>query len=492
MRECGILLPIFSLPSKYGIGTFGKWAYKFIDLLKQTGHSHWQMLPLCQTGFGDSPYQTVCDYSGNPYFIDPEILRSKKLLTYRETEKYIDKSEKINYENLYNSRYQMLRLAFSRFDVNCPGFKNFLRRGQFNDYALFMALKGKFNDSWNNWPAEYKFRNEQALREFERENKQEILFWQFVQFEFSEQFKQLKKYANLKGVKLVGDLPFYLSFDSVDVWANPQYFMLDENYKPSLVAGVPPDYFSSTGQLWGNPVYNWEEIRKAGFEFWKNRVDNARKFFDLVRIDHFRGLDRFWVVKYGDETAEKGWWVDGPKMDLFNAIGSHGIFAEDLGMIDDGVRNLLSQANLSGLKVLQFAFDSDENNLYLPWNISENSITYTGTHDNSTLVGYVKGLSKEELEKQKAKIQKSLTYLGINKPLSGVYKISEAIINVCYGSKSKLAIVPMQDILFLDDDFRTNTPGKTGAWQVRLKESLVFSENVSNFMKRLAKRYNRY
>ncbi len=490
-KSCGVLLPIFSLPSKYGVGTMGKWAYKFIDLLKATGHSYWQMLPISQTGFGDSPYASVCDFSGNPYFIDPEILRDKKLLTYRETEKFIDKSEKIDYAKLYETRYQMLRLAFSRFDVNSTSFKAFLRRGEFNDYALYMALKQKYNTSWDNWQSDYKFRNQEVLKKFEKENKVEILFWQFVQFEFFEQFKELKKYANSKGVKLIGDLPLYVAFDSVDVWVNPNEFLLDENYKPKLVAGVPPDYFSQTGQLWGNPIYNWDKMAENGYGFWKKRVGNARKLFDMVRIDHFRGLDKYWVIPYGNENAINGWWEEGPKMALLNAVGTKGLFAEDLGMIDDSVRNLLRESGLCGLKILQFAFDSDMQNLYLPWNIEENSITYTGTHDNNTLLGYVKSLSQEQLEGQKQKIQKCLDYLNIRKPLSGSHKICDAVLDICYGVNSNLVIVPMQDILLLDENYRINTPGKAGAWQTRLKESLVFSDNVALIMKRRAKRFKR-
>lgn len=490
-KKCGVLLPVFSLPSKYGIGTLGKWAYKFVDLLKETGHSYWQMLPLVQTGYCDSPYSTCADISGNPYFIDPEILRTKKLLTYREVEKLIDKSEKIDYGKLYSTRYEMLRLAFSRFDTADKAFKKFLKRGDFNNYALFMALKQKFNKPWNEWDDCYKFRNETTLKEFEKENKQEILFWQFIQFEFENEYLELKKYANSKGVKIVGDLPLYVAFDSVDVWANPQEFRLDENYKPSVVSGVPPDYFSRTGQLWGNPVYNYAKMRENGFSFWKNRVAHARKLYDLVRIDHFRGIDRYWVVPYGEETAINGWWEDGPKMDLINAVGSENLFAEDLGMIDDGVRKLLSDSGLYGIKVLLFAFDSDKNNLYLPWNLNENSVIYTGTHDNSTIVGALKGMDKEILERQKTMIKEALDYLKIYKSTQGVYKTADAIIDIAYASKSNIAIIPMQDILLLDDGYRINTPGKVGAWTMRLKESMVFTDNVKLTMKRRAKRFNR-
>lgn len=490
-KKCGVLLPVFSLPNKYGIGSFGKWAYKFVDLLKETGHTFWQMLPLVQTGYGDSPYSTCADGSGNPYFIDPEILRSKRLLTYREVEKLIDKSDKIDYGKLYQTRYETLRVAFLRFDTSDKAFKKFLKRGEFRDYALFMALKGEFNCSWIDFPNEYKFRNEKALSDYEKENAQEILFWQFVQFEFENEYFELKKYANSKGIKIVGDLPLYVAFDSVDVWVNPTQFRLDDDYRPKVVSGVPPDYFSSTGQLWGNPIYDYDKMKRDGFSFWKKRAERVRKLYDLVRIDHFRGIDRFWVVPYGEETAVNGWWEDGPKMQLLNAIGAENLFAEDLGMIDDSVRNLLSESGLYGIKVLLFAFDGDKNNLYLPWNITENSIVYTGTHDNSTLVGAFKSMDKSTLERQKAMIKSSLEYLNVYKSIQGVFKMSEAVLDIAYASNSNLVIAPMQDILLLDDEYRVNTPGQIGAWTTKLKESMIFTDNVKMIMKRRAKRFNR-
>lgn len=490
-KKCGVLLPVFSLPSKYGIGTFGVWAYKFVDLLKETGHTYWQVLPLVQTGYSDSPYSSCSDISGNPYFIDPEILRDEKLLTYREVEKIIDKSEKIDYGKLYATRYDVLRKAFSRFDVENKAFRSFLKRGEFNDYALYMALKQRFNLPWYEWVDEYKLRDEASLKAFEKENKNEILFWQFVQFEFERQYRALKKYANSKGIKIIGDLPFYVAYDSVDVWVNPKDFRLDENYRPSVVAGVPPDYFSKTGQLWGNPVYDYDKMRADGFKFWKNRVDHARKLYDLVRIDHFRAFDKFWAVPYGEETAINGKWETGGGAELLHAIGTEGLFTEDLGLIDDSVRQLIKSSGLMGMKVLLFAFDGDENNPYLPWNVAENSIIYTGTHDNNTIIGSLKALGKEELEKQKAKISSSLKYLNIYKTLNGVYKIADAILDIAYASESAITIIPMQDILGLDGEFRTNLPGSIGCWRTRIKESLIFTDNVSTLMKRRAKRFLR-
>lgn len=490
-KKCGVLLPVFSLPSKYGIGTFGKWAYKFIDLLKETHHSYWQMLPLVQTGYGDSPYSTCADASGNPYFIDPELLRSDKLLTYREVEKIIDKGDAIDYGKLYIERYETLRTAYARFDVSDKDFQKFLKRGDYNDYALYMALKKKFNAPWYEWAGEYKLREPSALRAFERAEKTEILFWQFVQFEFEKQFKALKKYAHSKGVKLIGDLPLYVAYDSVDVWVNPSDFLLDEGYRPTVVAGVPPDYFSADGQLWGNPIYDYEKMKADGFTFWKRRVAHARKLYDLVRIDHFRGLDRYYAVPYGSENARGGTWYDGPKTELLNAVGTENLIAEDLGLIDDGVRKLLADSKLPGLKVLLFAFDGGEDNPYLPWNITENSVVYTGTHDNNTLIGALKALDKQSFEKQKEMIRKCLDYLKIYKKISGVYNTADAIIDIAYASDAKMAIVPAADLLEMDESGRINCPGKSGSWTMRIKESMLFTDNVASMMKRRAKRFGR-
>ncbi len=490
LRSCGVLLPIFSLPSKYGIGSMGKWAYKFVDFLKESGQKYWQILPLVQTGYNDSPYQTLCSNSGNPYFIDLEILRSKKLLTYREVEAAIDKSEFIDYGKLYSERYPLLRKAFSRFNVEDKAFKAFLKKGQFNDYALFMALTTEFNTDWLNWPYEYKVRDEEALKKFAKDNSQEILFWQFIQFEFWNEYLELKKYANDKGISIIGDLPLYVSLNSVDVWTQKEEFMLGEDFKPTMVAGVPPDYFSKDGQLWGNPLYNYPNMQANGFKFWKERILSAEKVYDLIRIDHFRGLDRFWAVPYGEETAKNGCWIQAPGRELFEAVGTNKLLAEDLGLIDDGVKSLLRDTKIPGMKVLSFAFDSDDSNLYLPWNVEENSVIYTGTHDNDTLVGLLKSFSKEEFNRQKAMIKKACNYLKIYKQVTGVYSTAQVIIDICYASSSNLAIVPMHDLLLLDGQYRINTPGEVGCWRVKIKES-VLTKTLSSSIKKMVKRYAR-
>lgn len=490
MKKCGILMPVFALPSKYGIGSFGKWAYSFVDFLKKSGHSYWQMLPLTQTGYADSPYASCSDASGNPYFIDLELLRDQRLLTYREVETAIDKNDTIDYGKLYVERYKLLRKAFARFDVEDKKFKNFLQKGEFNDYALFMAIKQQYNDVWMNWPCELKTRDPEALAEFSEENRSEILFWQFLQYEFRTQYFKLKQYANQKGIKIIGDLPLYVSLDSVDVWTAPEQFLLDATYHPTIVSGCPPDYFSRTGQLWGNPIYNYDHMKQEGFLFWKNRVGRARKFYDVIRIDHFRGLDRFWAIPYGESTAEHGWWVNAPGREIMDAIGTEDLIAEDLGTIDDGVRSLMAYAGIGGMKVLQFAFDGGDDNPYLPWNIPENSVVYTATHDNDTTLGLLKSLDKNTMASWKVMIQKSVDYLKIYKPMRSIYNLAEAILDTAYGSAAKLCVVPIQDLLYLDGKYRINTPGTTGCWKVRIKES-VFTDVFAASLKRRANRFNR-
>ena len=489
-KQTGILLPIFSLPSKYGIGSFGKWAYSFVDFLKKSGQEYWQILPLVQTGYCDSPYQTTCDISGNPYFIDLEILRTKRLLTYREVEAAIDKSDKIDYGKLYLERYPLLRKAFSRFNVKDAKFTAFIKKGEFSDYALFMALSQKFNSAWYDWADEYKYRNQDALEAFAKDNHSEILFWQFLQFEFWSQYTELKKYANSQGISIIGDIPLYVSYNSVDVWVNPKEFMLDEKLCPKKVAGVPPDYFSEDGQLWGNPCYDYEYQKSNGYAFWVHRMERAQKIYDLVRIDHFRGLDRFWAVPYGEETARNGEWLDAPGREIFEVISTEKLLAEDLGLIDDGVKALIKDVNIPNMKVLSFAFDSNEDNLYLPWNMGENCVVYTGTHDNDTLVGYLQSLTKEQLAKQKVLIKKSLDYLKLYKPATGIKSIAECIIDIAYASPAKLSIIPMHDILLLDGSYRINTPGSVGSWRAKIKES-VLTDNLALSLKRKAKRFDR-
>ncbi|MBP5177865.1 MAG: 4-alpha-glucanotransferase, partial [Clostridia bacterium] len=486
-----ILLPISELPSKYGIGSFGKWAYKFVDFLKNANQKYWQVLPLVQTGYGDSPYQTVCDISGNPYFIDLEILRDNKLLTYREVESAIDKGDMIDYGKLYFERYPLLRKAYARVDKSDRAFRAFVKEGKYTDYALFMTLAKTFEKPWFEWPEEYKRRHPDALNRFYEDNKEEVLFWQFLQFEFFNQYFALKKYANQKGISIIGDLPLYVAHDSVEVWTAPEDFMLDDGYRPSLVAGVPPDYFSADGQLWGNPCYNYDHQRYTGFAFWKKRMAHVKELYDIVRIDHFRGLDRFWTVNGWESTARNGWWSNAPGREVFAATGvKDGIIAEDLGVVDGGVISLINDLGFPGMKVLSFAFNGNEYNPYLPWNVNENSVTYTGTHDNDTLVGYYKSLGKEQLLHEKALIKKSLDYLKIYKSVTGVYALCDAVIDIAYACASSLTVIPMHDLLLLGTEYRINTPGTTGWWRARIKES-VLTDTLATTIRRKTRRYGR-
>lgn len=490
-RNCGVLMPVFSLPSKYSIGSLGRWAYFFVDFLKKSGHKFWQMLPLCQTGYGDSPYQTVCDISGNPYFIDLELLQKEKLLTCREVQGAIDKNEKIDYGKLYAERYPLLRLAFSRFDKKDGRFRYFLSKGEFKDYALFMALTEKYKKPWYEWDEPYKRRDEDALKAFAKENSKEVLFWQFVQFEFWTQFTHLKRYAKKKGVGIIGDMPLYFSYNSVETWKNPELFSLDENLAPKKVAGVPPDYFCEDGQLWGNPVYDYEAMKKDDYAFFKKRLERALTVYDFVRIDHFRGLDRFWAVDANEKTARNGTWEKAYGKEIFASFKHKDrIIAEDLGVIDDGVRELMKSVGAPGMKVLSFAFGGGRDNPYLPWNIEENSVAYSGTHDNDTLVGLLKSLSKSEFEEQKKLIKESMEYLKIFRPVTGIYSTADAILEMVYACPSRISITPLQDELALDTDYRINKPGETGRWNVRFKES-VFTDTLATAMRRRAKRYNR-
>ncbi len=489
-KKCGIIMPISALPSKYGIGSLGKSAKSFVDFLKKAGHSYWQILPLVQTGYGDSPYQSCADRSGNPYFIDLELLRSEKLLTFREVETAIEKGNKIDYGRLYQERYPLLRKAFSRFDTRDEEFQKFLKKGEFTDYATFMALKSVYPECWVEWPDEYKYSNSQALKKFRMKHKSEYLFWQFLQFKFWNQWKDIKKYANSKGIKIVGDLPLYVSYDSVDVWKNPYNFLVDETLRPTFIAGVPPDYFSKTGQLWGNPVYNYEKMRKDGYSWWIERITNAQKIFDVVRVDHFRGLDRFWSIPVSEKTAINGEWVKADGKEIFEKITNRKIIAEDLGTLDEGVYNLIYQTGFASMKVVLFAFGDNEENPYLPWNINENSVCYTGTHDNETIMGYLKGLTKKEFSALKKEVQVCLDYLKIYKRLSGVETVANALIEIAYASKSNLTMIPIQDVLLLDNEYRMNWPGKTGYWTVRIKES-VFTDTLAKILNMRAKSYSR-
>lgn len=495
IRGAGILCHVSSLWGEYGIGSLGKEAYKFADFLYKSGVKYWQILPTVQTGYGDSPYQSVCASSGNPYFIDLEDLFARGLLTKDELDSAKCSCDKVDYCALYENRYALLKRAYSRFNLDDDDFKAFVQSGEYDDYALFMSLKERYGCSFAELPTAYKFRESLALDEFRQSvYESDYCFWLFLQYTFKNQWQKLKKYINNLGIKLIGDLPLYVAYDSADVWANPTLFKLDEDLKPTLVAGVPPDYFSATGQLWGNPVYDWQAIKDSDFEWWTNRIKKAQETYDVIRIDHFRGLDRYFAIEYGKETAEQGEWLDGPKEELFakiyEKVGDVCIIAEDLGVLDDGVIALRDNLDLPGMNILLFAFDGDENNAYLPNNVVQNSVTYTGTHDNATALGFLNGLDKTQFKQFKSRLRKVLASQGVYYPMTDRKDVVQALIICALNTISNVAIVPVQDVLALDDDCRMNTPSTDkNNWQFRLKQ--MPTRQTKAILKQLIKNSNR-
>lgn len=468
-RSAGVLCHISSLPGKYGIGSLGKEAYEFARLVRKNGFRYWQILPLVQTGFGDSPYQSVSSDSGNPYFIDLEELKKQKLLTKDEL-KSVRKRESLDYGSLYDERYATLKKAFSRFNFESEDFRAFVKSGKAEEYALFMTAKAVYGGCFSEWDAPLRDHEEDALEALRTEHHEEYLFWQFLQYEFNMQWIALKKECNRIGLRIIGDIPLYVAYDSADVWAHPELFKLDEEKKCIKVAGVPPDYFSEKGQLWGNPIYDWKEHEKTNYAWWKKRFENAFEIYDVVRIDHFRGIDRFYEIDAESEDATKGHWREGPKEKLFEGITGE-IVAEDLGVTDDGVLALLNKTGFPGMKVLLFAFDSNPENPYLPHTFNENCVCYTGTHDNDTVAGYCERLNAEELILFRSEIASEMQRLELSVPIgSKPEEIAEALVSLCLASKARLAVIPVQDILGLRNDCRMNSPGKReGNWRFRLE-----------------------
>lgn len=480
MRKSGILLPIFSLPSSYGIGCFDKEAYQFVDKLAEAKQTYWQILPLGLTGYGDSPYQSFSTYAGNPYFIDLNELCEKGWLSKDLLPVYETNTLEINYTHIYNTRYKLLKSAYLNSDIKEN--KNFIQwcneeSWWLDDYALFMAIKDHYNGiSWNHWPKELRLRDKLALEMICEELMDKIEYYQFLQYVFWNQWNSLKQYANSKGIQIIGDIPIYVAFDSADVWANPELFQLDENRNPSAVAGCPPDGFSADGQLWGNPLYRWNAHKEQNYAWWVSRMKYCAKKYDVVRIDHFRGFDEYYSIPYGETTARNGHWEKGPGYDLFesieNQLGELNVIAEDLGFVTESMKKLVEDCGYPGMKVFQFAFDSrDENNalLYLPENYTSNSVVYPGTHDNETMMGWLSSIKSEEKQTLKQ-------YLKTNT------KNDEELLDICIEtimhSVSDICIIPMQDWLKLDNSSRINTPSTLGTnWKWRMNKDL-FSEDL--------------
>lgn len=496
-RSSGILLHIASLPCEYGIGSLGKSSYDFADFLSDAGQSYWQILPLVPTGYGDSPYQSSCSSAGNEYFIDLDILRDKRLLTAEEIEPCkTDRSCRIDYERLFHERFPILRKAFSRFDKSDKKFVKFVKNGEYADYALFRALKEANGfRAWNEWDDAYKFRDASALEAFAESHKEDVLFWQWCQFEFSLEWNALKSYANKKGVGIIGDMPIYIAYDSVECWTRPELVKLDEEMNPIVVAGCPPDAFSATGQLWGNPVYDWNKIKSDGFSWWKERLKKCFSLFDVVRIDHFRGFDRYCEIPFGDPTAERGVWVDGPSTEMFamleRELGKMEVIAEDLGILDDSARKMFAEVGYPGMKVLQFAFDSGETNEYLPHNYtSENCIVYTGTHDNDTLLGYIKKLGGNR-DGILYTLRRELEYMDLPLPTENDEEICDAIVRLCLKSKALCSVIPMQDWLKIGEEGRINMPStlSTANWSYRIPD--FEKKELAARIRKLTEEYDR-
>lgn len=501
MRKSGVLLAISSLPGNYGIGCFGREAYDFVDFLDAAGQRYWQILPLGPTGFGDSPYQSFSTFAGNPYYIDLEMLIREGLLTReecdradlcdlvispgsRKKERVLDK---VNYEKIYFGKMALLRKAFSRFDRFSDKFNKFVRdeKDWLYDYALFMAFKSEEDGaSFIGWDEKILRRDPKALKAGEKRLHEEMEFVYFCQFFFFEQWERLKKYANDKGIQIIGDIPIYVAADSADAWANPELFQLDDNYLPTRVAGCPPDYFAKTGQLWGNPLYDWEYHKKTGYAWWIKRMKHCYRLYDMVRIDHFRGFDSYYSIPFGNETAEIGDWVKGPGIELFKAIdkalGKQPVIAEDLGFLTDSVRKMIAKTGYPGMKILEFAFDGEPDNDYIPYNITSNSVIYTGTHDNETAVGWYQGLPS----KYKKIVRE---YLNVR---SGK-NIHWDLIRAAFASVSDTAVIPMQDFLGLDNSARMNTPSTLGGnWMWRMqKEDLT--DELAKEIRKITKIYGR-
>ena len=470
-RESGILLHIASLPNKYGVGTLGKEAFKFVDFLDKAKMSIWQVLPLAPTGFGDSPYQSVSSNALNYFFIDLDILKEKGLLTKSDIKHLKVKVEKVDFEWQFNNKIPVLRKAFSNFDKKNPDFLKFINDGVYNDFSLYMALKS-MNDFKCFKEFDLKYQNYSLKIEKEISKTDEYLFWAWTQFEFLDEWKKLHDYAKSKGIKIMGDMPLYVAYDSAEVYKHKELFKLDDNHNMLVVAGCPPDIFSSDGQLWGNPIYDWEYMKKTNYKWWNDRINYMLKLFDIVRIDHFRGFDRYYEIDGNADTAKNGIWVDGPKFDLFKDKLDLNIVAEDLGIIDDGVRNLLRQTNYPGMKILEYAFDGHPDNDHKPSNYDSNRIVYTGTHDNMPLMGYIDDLSENDRNIFISDLILEANKMNLKYKVNNTKEICKTIIKMAFKSVADTCIIPTQDLLFEGKDKRMNTPSTLSKnnWSYRIKK----------------------
>ena len=495
-RKAGVLLPVSALPGSQGIGTLGAGAYAFIDWLYASGMKIWQVLPLLPTGYGDSPYQSYSAGALNYYFIDFELLEKDGLLQKSDYDgvDFACDIRRVDYGKQFQNKTRILRLAFDNFDEQNAEWKAFVESGKYYDFALFMSLKVRFNYApWETWEKPFKNRQKKALLQHETEYEREIRFWQFTQFLFLKQWYALHAYANEKGISIMGDMPIYLAYDSVETWKErKRLFMLDKKGNTSKKAGVPPDAFSEDGQLWGNPVYDWEKHAKENYAWWKERIAYNLRLYDIVRIDHFRAFDRFFAIDKDAETAKDGAWLDGPKEELFKGLENCAIVAEDLGIIDDGVRRLLKNTGYPGMKVFVFAFDGNPENEYLPALYNENCVAYTGTHDNEPLRAFIENMDKDERKRFETELEKQCLLAETPYITETVEDECKSVIELLFSSKANVVILPMQDILCMGEEARLNAPSTVTDknWTFRFIESDL-RRGKSAWLKNLTLQYNR-
>ena len=489
MRESGILMHITSLAGPYGVGTMGKQAFAFVDFLEKAGQSCWQILPLTPTGYGDSPYQSCSTFAGNHYLIDLENLIEEGLLEKADLEgiqwNWIE--TKADFGLLYNNRLNVLRKAYARFQ-GCEAFDRFCAENGswLPDFALFMALKDKYQGQpWYSWEDKLKFRDPDAMWNVRQELKEEIRFYCFVQYLFYKQWNALRSYATSKNIRIIGDVPIYVPLDSVEVWSSPELFQLDESLNPVAVAGCPPDAFSADGQLWGNPLYRWDLLEQDNFSWWIRRLGAAGKLYDMVRLDHFRGFEAYWSVPYGDNTAKNGKWIKGPGMSFMNALKEQlpelSFIAEDLGFLTQEVLDLRDNSGFPGMKVLEFAFDSREPSDYLPHTYTQNTVCYTGTHDNMTMRQWFETASPEAVAYAKE-------YMTLNEQEGLVW----GTIRTAMASVSDLCVIQMPDYLNLGGEARMNFPGtlSDANWTWRVQDGAI-NDTLAGRIYGLTKLYGR-
>jgi 4-alpha-glucanotransferase len=501
-RSSGILLHPTSLPTRFGIGDFGPAAYEFVDFLAKAGQSLWQVLPLGPTGYGDSPYQCFSAFAGNPLLISPELLVAEGWLSTDDLERFQGlPADQVNYQRVSQLKLPLLREAYQKFSTNSAenkGYTDFKERHRqwLDDFALFMALKDAHGGiAWTGWKKEFVRRDTAALQRAHQQFSEEMESHKFTQYMFFRQWTRLRQHCAERRVRIMGDLPIYVAHDSADVWANPEFFLLDENGDPRKVAGVPPDYFSATGQLWGNPIYNWEKLRETGYQWWIERFRAVFQLFDVVRVDHFRGFEAYWEVPAGETTAINGRWTKAPGLEVFaavqNALGDLPIVAENLGVITPEVEAIRYRFRFPGMAILQFAFGTDpQGPTFRPHNYSRDLVAYTGTHDNDTIVGWWTGSGAGDSTRTEQDIREEREYTSKYLNTDGRH-IHWAFIRALMASVASTAIFPLQDVLGLGSEARMNTPAKLGGnWRWRFRGALL-TEDICRHLREVTTLYER-